>query len=64
MSAAPNADDTFPAYFIVDNLAIGLNVIRGSFKACGITRLTLPPGRGSQHGEALRGFHNVSGIRG
>ena len=27
------ANDTFPADFIADNLAIGLNVIRGSFKA-------------------------------
>jgi GDP-L-fucose synthase len=28
-----HANDTFPADFITDNLAIGLNVIRGSFKA-------------------------------
>jgi GDP-L-fucose synthase len=32
------ANDTFPADFIVDNLAIGLNVIRGAFKA-GVTKL-------------------------
>ncbi len=32
------ANDTFPADFIVDNLAIGLNVIRGSFKA-GVKKL-------------------------
>ena len=27
-----HANDAFPADFIVDNLAIGLNVIRGTFK--------------------------------
>jgi GDP-L-fucose synthase len=32
------ANDTFPADFIVDNLAIGLNVIRGSFKT-GVKKL-------------------------
>ncbi|HEX3711065.1 MAG TPA: GDP-L-fucose synthase, partial [Pseudolabrys sp.] len=32
------ANDTFPADFIADNLAIGLNVIRGSFKA-GVKKL-------------------------
>jgi GDP-L-fucose synthase len=32
------ANDTFPADFIVDNLAIGLNVIRGSFNA-GVKKL-------------------------
>jgi GDP-L-fucose synthase len=32
------ANDTFPADFIVDNLAIGLNVIRGSFKV-GVKKL-------------------------
>jgi GDP-L-fucose synthase len=32
------ANDTFPADFIVDNLAIGLNVIRGAFKV-GVTKL-------------------------
>jgi GDP-L-fucose synthase len=32
------ANDTYPADFIVDNLAIGLNVIRGSFKA-GVKKL-------------------------
>jgi GDP-L-fucose synthase len=32
------ANDTFPADYIVDNLAIGLNVIRGSFKA-GVKKL-------------------------
>jgi GDP-L-fucose synthase len=32
------ANDTFPADFIVDNLAIGLNVIRGAFNA-GVTKL-------------------------
>jgi GDP-L-fucose synthase len=32
------ANDTFPADFLVDNLAIGLNVIRGAFKA-GVTKL-------------------------
>jgi len=32
------ANDTFPADFIVDNLAIGLNVIRGAFKA-GVAKL-------------------------
>lgn len=32
------ANDTFPADFIVDNLAIGLNVIRGSFRA-GVKKL-------------------------
>ena len=32
------ANDTFPADFVVDNLAIGLNVIRGSFKA-GVKKL-------------------------
>ena len=33
-----HANDAFPADFIVDNLAIGLNVIRGSFKA-GVRKL-------------------------
>src|SRR5450830_1481642 len=28
------ANDSFPADFITDNLAIGLNVIRGSYQAC------------------------------
>src|SRR5690348_4949979 len=28
-----HANDTYPADFITDNLAIGLNVIRGSFNA-------------------------------
>jgi GDP-L-fucose synthase len=32
------ANDTFPADFITDNLAIGLNVIRGSYKA-GVKKL-------------------------
>ena len=32
------ANDSFPADFIVDNLAIGLNVIRGSFRA-GVKKL-------------------------
>ena len=32
------ANDSFPADFLVDNLAIGLNVIRGAFKA-GVTKL-------------------------
>ena len=32
------ANDTYPADFITDNLAIGLNVIRGSFKA-GVKKL-------------------------
>lgn len=32
------ANDTYPADFIVDNLAIGLNVIRGSYKA-GVKKL-------------------------
>jgi len=32
------ANDTFPADFLVDNLAIGLNVIRGAFNA-GVKRL-------------------------
>ena len=32
------ANDTFPADFIADNLAIGLNVIRGSHKA-GVKKL-------------------------
>jgi GDP-L-fucose synthase len=32
------ANDTYPADFIVDNLAIGLNVIRGSFKT-GVKKL-------------------------
>jgi GDP-L-fucose synthase len=32
------ANDTYPADFIADNLAIGLNVIRGSFKA-GVKKL-------------------------
>ena len=33
MSEESNANDTYPADYIADNLAIGLNVIRGSFKA-------------------------------
>jgi GDP-L-fucose synthase len=33
-----HANDTYPADFIADNLAIGLNVIRGSFKA-GVKKL-------------------------
>ena len=32
------ANDTFPADFITDNPALGLNVIRGSYKA-GVKKL-------------------------
>jgi hypothetical protein len=60
------ANDTFPAYFIVDNLAIGLTSSaarskpesKSSWRSArpakdDIARVTLPPGRGSQHAEAL-----------